>query len=110
MARVCHVSCHLFLVCMTALLVSSPHGLATRRSLLRFAALFGYTVPEVRCELVSPTSRLAQLLDMDHADYVPRAGAEVPAPVWDETTFRAGRLLHPHHKKFWEELILDDHP
>ena len=95
---------------MITLLVSSPQGLAAWRSLLRFAALFDYTAPEVRCDLVSPISRLAQLLDMDPADYVPVAGAEVPAPVWDETKFKAGRLSHPNHKKFWEELILDEHP
>ena len=95
---------------MITFLVSSPQGLAARRSLLRFAALFDYEAPEVRCDLESPVSRLAQLLDIDPADYVPVAGAEVPAPVWDETKFRAGRLSHPRHLKFWEELILDGHP
>ena len=63
------------------LLVSSPQGLVTRRALLRFAALFDYGAPEVRCDLASPISRLAQLLDMNPAEYTPVAGAEVPVPV-----------------------------
>ena len=107
---VCLVPSFLLLVCMITFLFSSPQGLAARRSLLQFAALFDYEAPKVRCDLASPVSRLAQLLDMSPADYVLVAGAEVPAPVWDETKFRAGRLSHPHHLKFWEELILDGHP
>ena len=98
-------------VCKITLLVSSPQGLAARCALLRFAALFDYGAPEVKCDLASPISRLAQLLGMSSAEYTPVAGAELPAPVWDETKFKAGRLLRPHHLSFWEELaILDKHP
>ena len=95
------VSCRSLLVCMTALLVSSPQGLAARRSLLRYATLFDYSAP-VRCDLKSPVARLAQLLEMDPESYTRVAGAELPAPVWDDNKFIAGRLSNPCHLKFWQ--------
>ena len=95
---------------MITLLVSSPQGLVARRSLLRFAAHFDYSAPEIRCDLRSPITRLAQLLDMNPVDYVAVEGAELPAPVWDENKFMASRLERPCHLQFWKELILPNHP
>lgn len=37
-------------------------------------------------------------------------GAALPAPVWDDTKFKAGRLSRICHRRFWEEVILVDHP
>ena len=55
-----------------------------------------------------PVSRLAKLLLMDPREYVsPVAPGQVPAPVWDENKFIAGRLTHDVHLKllqgFWKK-------
>ena len=58
-----------------------------------------------------PVSRLAKLLLMDPREYVsPVAPGQVPAPVWDENKFIAGRLTHSAHLKFWGEVVLHGHP
>jgi hypothetical protein len=48
---------------------------------------------------------------MNPRDYTsPVAPGQVPAPVWDENKFIAGRLTHDVHLKFWGEVALHGHP
>ena len=35
---------------------------------------------------------------------------ELPAPVWIDSRFKAGKLAEKHHISFWEEVILKSHP
>ena len=48
---------------------------------------------------------------MEPAKYTPpSAPCRVPAPVFDESKFRAGRLSLDIHLDFWEKVVLGDHP
>lgn len=99
-------------LCVMMCLCAYPlhQGLASRQELLRFARLHDFDHPEVRCDVGSPLKRLEQLVGMEPSAYSLPAAAEIPAPVWDEHKFRAGRLSHSVHLQFWDEVVLVGHP
>lgn len=54
-------------------------------------------------------SSLESLLFEDNTE-LPADSDKLPAPVWDNTKFRAGRLSLELHLNFWEEVILKENP
>lgn len=93
------------------LLFTSIQEPPARSVLLEFAKTFDYSSADIRCDVRDPVSRLEVLLSMDPQKYVsPVAPEQVPAPVWDDSRFMAGRLTHTRHLRFWEDVVLWEHP
>lgn len=82
-----------------------------RHQLLEFASRHDYGSPDVRCDLPNPVEELSRLLAMQPSGCIStHADTALPAPVWDENHFKAGRITHDVHIEFWEQVILRDHP
>ena len=77
--------------------------------MVRFARLHDFeNDDDISCCLKDPIGSLEQLLS---GDVVPGPEHdELPAPVWKDSKFKAGKLAEERHIAFWEEVILHDHP
>ena len=77
--------------------------------MVRFARLYDFKSNEdISCCLKDPIGSLKQLLS---GNVVPGPEHdELPAPVWKDSKFKAGKLAEERHAAFWEEVILHDHP
>lgn len=78
--------------------------------LLRFARLYDYgNNKDIRCDQKDPIGSLESLLSVVGTSPTVAAG-ELPAPVWDDSRFKAGRLAKTSHLNFWRDVVLVDNP